>query len=205
MFKLAIPIKSDLRLEDAETLINLRKQYPGCYFKTGQLKDQLTLFVLGDLTTREYALPKKLKDNSLVYVPRDISKFDLENYEVAKDLRKFKIEVALISGKKLWVKPATLEPQVYSLLSDEETTEYSQATEYGRLAYSIFDDIEKDKNIQLNDERVKKFIKLIIENSYAIPTVVFDSLGIISVNDLIPLISAGLGINEDVLEVKKNT
>lgn len=205
MFKLAIPLQKDLQLDDAETLIGLREKYPGCYFKTGMQKDQITLFVLCDLTTREYGTPKKLPDGTSFYPPKNLDTFSLDTYENSKDLREFKVEVKLISGRKIWVKPATLEPQTYSLLSDEVETEYSQATEYGRLAYSLFDDISKDKNIKLNDERIKKFIKLLVSSSYSIPIVVFDNLGLISMNDIMNLISAGLGINENILEVKKNT
>jgi hypothetical protein len=204
MFKLAVPLDKDLELNDAETLIGLRAKYPNCYFKTGMLKDQATLFVLANLTCREYGPPKKLKDSSTFYPP--LTDLDISEYEVSKDARKFKIEVTLSNSKKLWVKPATLEPQVYSLFDDtEDVSNYSQATEYGKLAYSIYDDIVKDKDIKLSDERVKKFIKLLIQASYAMPLVIFDALNIISVSDLMPLISAGLGIDEGALEVKKNT
>lgn len=205
MFKLAVPLVSDIRLDDAETLIGLSEKYPKCYYKTGILKDQVTLFVLGDLTTKEYAPHRKLHDGSTFYPPKDMSLFNLDTYENDKSLREFKVEVTLASGRKLWVKPATLEPQVYSLFSEEETNEYSQATEYGRLAYSIYDDIIKDKNVNLTDIRIKKFIKLLIQASYSLPLIVFDSLNIMSINDLMNLVSAGLGISEGVLEVKKNT
>jgi hypothetical protein len=204
MFKLAVPLKEDLRLDDPETLIGLRAKYPNCYYKTGYLKDQVTLFVLGDLTTREYGPHRKLKDGSTFYPPKD--DLDLSTYENSKDVRQFKVEVTLVSGKKLWVKPATLEPQVYSLFDDaEEANSYSQATEYGKLAYSLFDDITKEKEVKLTDPRVKKFISLLLEASYNLPLIILDSLNLISVNDLMNLITAGLGIDEGVLEVKKNT
>lgn len=203
MFKLCVPLEQELALDDAETLISLREKYPSCLFKMGMHKDKVTLFVLGDLTTRQYGEPRKLKDGSTFYPP--LNDFDLAPYEVAKELRQFKIQVKLTSGKSLWVKPATLEPQVYSLFDDEEANSFSQATEYGKLAYSLFDDIQKDKDISLVDPRIRKFIKLLIATSYNLPVIIIDSLNIISASDLLNLVSAGLGIDEAVLEVKKNT
>lgn len=205
MFKIAIPCDIEPKLDDAVTLIALRTKYPNCHFKTGMFKDKVTLFVLGDLTTRDYGVPRKLLDGSTFYPPKDMSTFNLENYEFSKDVRDFKIQVTLSSGVKLWVKPATLEPQVYSLFSDEEPSSYSQATEYGKLAYSIYDDIQKDNSIQLTDPRIKSFIKLLLTNSYDLPLIVLDSLNLISIKDLMNLVGAGLGVDESALEVKKNT
>lgn len=205
MFKLAIPLDTDIRLDDAVTLIGLGEKYPNCQYVTGMLKEKVTLFVLGDLTTREYGVPRKLNDGSTFYPPKDMSLFNLEKYENNIDLREFKIEIKLVNGMKIWVKPATLEPQVYSLFDESDSNVYSQATEYGKLAYSIYEDIAAQKEIKMTDVRVKKFIKLLITASYKIPLIVFDSLNIISMNDLMNLISAGLGIDEGVLEVKKNT
>jgi hypothetical protein len=202
-FKLAVPIEQDLALDNPEILVGLREKYPSCYYVTGQYKDKLTLFVLGDLTTRKYGEPRKLKDGSTFFPP--LNDFELAPYEVAKELRQFKIQVKLTSGKSLWVKPATLEPQVYSLFDEEEQNSFSQATEYGRIAYSLFDDIQKDKDISLADPRIRKFLKLLIANSYNLPVIIIDSLNIIAASDLLNLVSAGLGINEEVLEVKKNT
>jgi hypothetical protein len=207
MFKLCVNIDSSFKLDDPINLIELRKQYPNCYFKTGQYKNNPTLFVLGDLETREYSDPVKLKDGSTFFAPKDNTAFDLEKYETEKDLRKFKIEIQLICGRKIWIRPATMEPQAYSLFDDdnEEQPPYSQATEYGRLAYSLYDDIIKQQDIKLTDPRVKKFVKLCIAASYDMPLVVFDSLKFISASDLMPIISAGMGMNDDVLIVKKNT
>lgn len=205
MFKIAVPTDVEIALDDAVTIISLRDKYPRCFFKTGMLKDKSTLFVLGDLTTREYGIPRQLKDGSSFYPPKDMSKFDLEQYEVNKEVREFKIQVTLSSGVKLWVKPATLEPQIYSLFSDDEPSSYSQATEYGKLAFNIYDDIQRDVDIKLTDARIKKFIKLLLTASYNLPLVVLDSLNLISINDLLNLVGAGLGVDDSVLEVKKNT
>jgi hypothetical protein len=182
------------------------KQY---YFKDGSYKGKSCIYVLNDLTTKQYAEPLDSKQfkGSLFFPP--LESISLEDVEIQKDKREWKIKVDVVSGVTLWIIPATLEPKKIVFDFDdtgakEEDSPYSLATEYGTLAYSIFDDIEHKKEVTLSDPRVKKLIMLALQKSYNIPIDIINWAGIVSVQDVDPLLSAAMGISPELLEKKSD-
>jgi len=182
------------------------KQY---YFKDGQYKGKPCVYVLNDLTNKVYAEPIESKQfkGSLFFAPVD--DISLDTVEIQPDKREWKIRVDLVAGVPIWIIPATLEPKKIVFDFDEasgakeEESPYSLATDYGTLAYSIFEDIEKKKDIGLSDPRVKKLIMLALQKSYNIPIDVINWAGIVSAQDIDPLLMAAMGINPELL-AKKN-
>jgi hypothetical protein len=191
----------------------LRKKYhtptKKYYFKDGMYKDKPCIYVLNDLTTRLYEDPvpsKQFKDD-LFFGP--LEGLNIDNEEINPDKKEWKIKVDLVCGKTVWIIPASLEPKklVFDFDDDgvkEEISPFSQATEYGRLAYNIFNDLEGKKPLQLTDQRVKKLIMLGLCKSYNIPIDVWNSLGLVSAQDIDPLLSACLGVNPELLDKKKD-
>lgn len=192
----------------------LRKKYntpyKTYYFKKGFYKDKTCIFILNDVTTKTYGevtQSKQFKGNLFFAPEQPIS---LSDYEVSKSQREWKIKVSLVAGSDLFIIPATLEPKKIVFDFDEEETKeesstYSLATEYGRLAYSIFSDFESKKNVSLNDKRVFKLIMMGLSKSYSVPIDLINHLGIVSEQDLDPLLSACLGISPELLDKKKDS
>lgn len=182
------------------------KQY---YFKDGQYKGKQCIFVLNDLTTKVYSDPIDSKQfkGSLFFPPQnDIT---LSDVEINKEKREWKVKVDLVSGVTMYIIPASLEPKKIVFDFDEDTgvkeeeSPYSLATEYGSLAYVLFDDLVAKKSVQLSDPRIKKLILLGLQKSYNIPIDVINWAGIVSEQDIDPLFAACLGINPELVE-KKN-
>lgn len=199
----------------AESQIDfLRKRYNTkskvYYFKNGKYKDRSCIYVLNDLITKTYGepIPSKQHPNDLFFPP--LNPLVISDYEILPDKKEWKIKVDLVEGTTLWIVPATLEPKKIVFDFDdntgvtEENSPYSLATEYGTLAFSIFEDVQAKKDIMLNDKRIKKLILLAIQKSYSIPLDIINSCGIISSQDIDPLLSACLGINPELLEKKSD-
>lgn len=196
-------------------LIELRKKYNTPYktyfFKKGFYKDKSCIFILNDLSTKSYSpnisQSKQFKGN-LFFGPEFETK--ISDYEVAPHQKEWKIKVSLVTGHDIFIIPATLEPKKVIFDFDEaeateDTSIYSLATEYGRLAYSIFSDFESKKNVALTDKRVLKFIMMGLCKSYSMPIDLINHLGIVSEQDLDPLLSACLGISPELLDKKKDS
>lgn len=182
------------------------KQY---FFKSGKHKDKDCIFILNDLTTRIYAdpVPSKQFPNELFFAPT--SQVDFDDYEIHKEQREWKIPVPLKANKTIFIIPATLEPKKLVFdFNDEEGVEeengiYSLATEYGKLAYNIYDFIESKNKLTMTDPRIKKLVMMGLMKSYNLPVDMINAAGIISAQDLDPILSACLGINPELL-LKKN-
>jgi hypothetical protein len=199
---------------DASTSIQtLRKkfntQHKNYYFKDGLYKNKQCIFVLNDLTTKVYSDPIESKQyrGSLFFPPLDPIK--VEDFEVNPDKKEWKIKVDLVSGTTIYVIPATLEPKkiVFDFDDTETQTEdspYSLATEYGTLAYSLFEDSQNKKELVLKDPRIKKLIMLGLQKSYAMPIDLINWLGLISEQDIDPLFAACMGYSPELLKKKED-
>lgn len=183
--------------------------YKEYYFKDGQYKGKQCIYILNDLTTKVYTdqvESKQFKD-CLFFAPLD--PLVIEDYELQKDKREWKIQVSTVGGNDLWIIPASLEPKKIVFDFDdtpakEEDSPYSLATDYGALAYAIFDDIEQKKSIILSDPRVKKLIMLALQKSYKLPIDIWNWAGVVSAQDMDSLLSAAMGIDQKLIEKKTN-
>lgn len=179
------------------------------FFKNGQYKGDSGVFVLNDLTTRVYSDPRPSKQyKDCVFFPPE-NDIRLDDFEIHPDKKEWKIPVDTVTGVKLWIIPATLEPKKIVFDFDETPTQeeespFSLATDYGCLAYAIFDDIRSKKPVHLDDVRVKKLIMMALQKSYNLPIDVFNWAGVVSAQDLDPLLSAALGINTELLAKKED-
>lgn len=185
------------------------KQY---YFKTGNYKGSPCIFVLNNLSTKTYAepVPSKQFKGCLFFPP--LEEINIDDFELFKDKRDLKIKVSLVNGKELYIVPATMMPRkvIFDFNDDEGTKEdvsspYSLSEEYGQLSYKLFQDLENKVNIELTSPLVKKLVMLALQKSYNLPIDVINHIGIISSQDLDPLLSSALGINPDLLQKKSGS
>lgn len=190
-----------------ESIVDLRKKFnsPGkeFFFKSGKYKGNDVIFVLNDLTTRTYGEPVESKQHKgcLFFPPTEDTQIELDDFEVHKQKRDLKIPIDLSNGKTIYIIPATLEPKRVIFDLDEvveETNPYSTATEYGRLAYSLFNEAKTNTDIPLNNPTVKKLVMLSLLKSYSLPLDLINWLGFISVQDFDNLITAAMGISEEL-------
>lgn len=199
--------KSD---KDIQSELNfLRKKFntehKEYYFKAGKHKGDNVIFVLNDLTTKVYGEPiiSKQHKDCMFYPPTDDTKIDLEQYEIHKNRREYKIKVDLVDGHSLYIIPASLEPKrvVFDLDEvEEEDNPYSTATEYGRLAYSLYDEAKKGDSLPI--AMLKKLVILSLMKSYNIPIDIWNWLGIVSAQDFDPIAAAAMGISPELTKKK---
>lgn len=179
------------------------------FFKDGLYKGKQCVYVLNDLTTKVYADPVDSKQHKdcLFFAPLEALKLD--DHEIQKDKREWKVQVSTVGGNDLFIIPASLEPKKIVFDFDdtpakEEESPYSLATDYGALAYAIFDEIENKKQVLLSDPRVKKLIMLALQKSYNLPIDVWNWAGVVSAQDMDGLLSAAMGIDPKLLEKKSD-
>lgn len=178
------------------------KQY---YFKSGKSKGDDVVFVLNDLVNKVYGEPTQSKQHKdcIFYPPKEDTIIDLEQHEVHKSKREFKVKVDTSDGKTLYIIPATLEPKrvVFDLdEAEEEENPYSTATEYGRLAYTLYDAAKAHQELPL--AALKKIVILALLKSYTIPVDLWNWLGIVSVQDFDNIAAAAMGISPELTKKK---
>lgn len=194
----------------------LKEEFPGYFYKDGRNKDQTGIWILKTLEKTPYGLPvPSCQFKGCTFYPpqdkpTDIAKF-LEAFEKKKHLKEFKMVSTTLAGIRLFIVPATLEPKqiVFSFGDEEAETEtnvYSQASEYGRLAFKVSEEIQKTKQVFINKD-TSKLIKLALMSSYDLSFDVWNWLGCINEQDMFSLISAALGSDPSLVEseLKKNT
>jgi hypothetical protein len=193
-------------------LDKLRKKYPGMHFKAGKYKDKQVTFILKDLTTKEYGNPIESDDypGSLFYPPKDkpkdIQAF-LDSHSTNPDINDRKIKVTLPNEIRLTLSPATLEPRKVLLsltkpLSIKQDNPYGDS-EYGLLAYSLYQKTQETKNLEIESPEAAKLISLCLKKSYNLPIDMWNYLEVIGVESLYEILVSAMGFNYSEL-IKKN-
>lgn len=105
------------------------------------------------------------------------------------------IPVRLVSGDELMIIPAIALPRRIYFSSGKISEElYPRGTEYGRLAYEIYDVLAAGGDIPAQDEKIIKLIGAALKQSYYIPLEIWEAEEVISITDLQLLAGAALGI-----------
>lgn len=190
----------------------LRKKYPGMKYLVGKNKDKTVVFVLKDITTKEYAEPIESEEYPGVAfyapkeIPNDIQKF-LDENKVNADIDERKVQVTLPNGIKLVIIPATLEPKKVLLSMTKPVSikgdNFFGTSQYGMLAYKIYNEVKEKGGIEVSSDDCVKLISLALRKSYNIPIDVWNWLEIVGSESLDPLLSAACGVGEEVV-LKKN-
>ena len=194
-----------------QELPDLKKNFPGFYFKSGKYKDKDVIFILNDLTTREYLSPQDSVEfpGFLFFGPKHIENKQefLNSKKVVPEIDERKIKVKLPNGIDLVIFPASLEPKKVILSLTAVKTKTSDNpygdSEYGKLAYEVYAFAKEKKEVGFCDPRVIRLICLALKRSYNIPVDVWNSLELIGEESLDPILCAALGINFDEV-LKKN-
>jgi hypothetical protein len=180
----------------------LNKDYPGFHFKSGMHKDKKGIYAIKDLDIKEYGEGRKsatFKDS--IFFPPKETPSDTQKFisEISDSLKTDKIKVTLTSGFDIAIVPATAEPRkIYlSLIGDGEDSG-EQLSEYGKLAYEVYDELAKG-DIKI-DQKVMRLITLGINRSYKNGIDLFNWLGVIGTDDIADILYATLGIDEKLLK-----
>jgi hypothetical protein len=170
-------------------------------------KDQPSIFVLTELKKVQYSAPVKsiLGKDILFCGPAEYSFAEVEALEIDKVHREFKIPVPISDTETIWIIPASLEPKNIILSLDAATVNdapYGQTTEYGRVAYELFNENQDGKEIQLTDPRVIKLVSLALQRSYNMPLDLWNQTQFIGMHNYPKLVFAAFGTSEDLLKKK---
>lgn len=195
-------------------IYKLKAELPNYYFKDGKRRDQNGIWILRTLDKTPYGefVESKQFKGDVFYppaeLPADKQKW-LDQFVLQSALNQHKLVVTLMCGIQLKIVPATLEPRnvVFCFGNDivEQDSAYSQATTYGRLAYSISEEVQKSKNIVINQDTMQ-LVKIALSKSYDIPFDVWNWLNIVSAQDIYTIVTAAMGVDPSILEdeLKKN-
>jgi hypothetical protein len=171
----------------------LKKQYPKCFFKDGKHDGKSGIWILSTLDKIEWHenTVSGFQPNSKFWLAEsdynslitiDAVSKELNSTVINPELNEHKVCVELSNGLKLFIRPATLEPRgiVFSLDDAESlgTDLYSQATEFGRLAFDVYNKIESG-SIKLSDPLLKKLVSFGLNKSYSVPVELFSILRLV--------------------------
>ena len=183
----------------------LKKQYPGCSFRIGKHRSVKGIFVL---SSKEYLdivkEPIEIADATWFWGPADRDKAiaALSCYETSV---KDKLAIQIDCGATLKIFPASALPRKVFLSRRQVDTEikegenpYPKINPYGCLAYELFDRFKDGEEVPLSDPKVIDFVTMALRNSYNLPIEVFDSLELLSIQDLDSILMAAMGVTEEV-------
>jgi hypothetical protein len=205
------------KASDIDALSQIKKlkaEYPNYLFKDGKRRDQAGIWILRTLDKTPYGDPQESKQyrGNQFYPPAEqpINKQEwLSQFIVQPLLNEYKLTTTLLCGIQLRIVPATLEPRNMIFTFDNEVVEadspYTDATEYGRLAFKISEEVQRTRNIVVNKDSMV-LVKIALAKSYDVPFDIWNWLNVISQQDMYSIISAALGVDPSMLEdeLKKN-
>ena len=193
-----------------EAILDLRKEFPSCKYIRGIHKDKEGIWCIKDLDTKEYGEKEETEKGDIFVSPSEsnleLIKSQLSTYESNWVDR---IPVKLKTGITLNIFPASAIPKkvILGLKKKENSDEpYNTRTEYGKLAYKLFNRSQSEESLRFDDPDFIEIIKLSLLESYILPIELWDVLGVISTGDYDTIFAAALGFDYEHLlgEVKKS-
>lgn len=185
-----------------EAIDQLRQAFPNCSFARGKYKSETGIYCFNNIKNREYGDNWDLENGDVFWGVNDPvnARTTLDQYLSEYEDR---IPVKLQNGIVIKIYPASAIPKkvLFSRRQvQQDDSPYAKTTEYGRMAYELYELTQKQEALSFNDPKFVRFLKIAFEESYKLPIEVVDSLELFSQADLDKVFAAAMGFDWEFLK-----
>jgi hypothetical protein len=184
----------------------LRKEFPGMSFASGNHKGTSGIWCLQDTVNRQYGEKFEMDNGDIFFLPTSEKLQEIkDNLSKFKTLMIDRIPVKLKCGVTIEIYPASAIPQKVMLslrrkqTKVEEESAYNKSVAYGRMAFDHYFKSQNNEEVRFDSEEFQNFMRQALIESYTLPIEIWDAMELICLGDFDPIFCAAMGYNYDML------